>query len=314
MQTKHDIKAILGEDFFKEEVKCGYTIPAFMKKCWAVQIDLYFVFADICKRHDLKFFMFFGGLLGAVRHNGFIPWDDDLDVAMPRGDYEEFIKIAPQELVYPYFLRTPFTDPQCLYPIIDLVNSETTFIPKLFRRKNFNKGVPLDIFPIDYCDPNKVEEERKEILTYFLHCTNFMKRGCKGLNERQKKDLITYYTDDPYASYNKLHAIGANPAYKGSDFVYICNAIPNNHKASNLIWPSSCFEKSISHPFETFEVEIPIGYDIILKTLFGDYMAFPPVNERGAKNNQIFFDPDKPYSYYDAMSDEDLEVALGIQS
>lgn len=309
MEMKHDMKAILGEDFFKEEVKCGYRIPAYMKRNWAIQLDLYLVFSDICKRHNLKFFIMFGGLIGAVRHDGFIPWDDDLDVGMPRKDYEEFIRIAPKELKSPYFLRTPFTDPNCLYPVIDLVNSSTTFIPKLFRRLPFNKGVPIDIFPIDFCNPDEVEKERKDILRYYLHCTNFMKRDCKGLDERQKRDLVTYYTDDPYASFNSLHAIAANPSYCGSEWMYVCNAIAHQN-VKRLVWPSKCFERSIPHKFESIEVEIPVGYDKILGTTFGDYMQFPPVEERGLKNNHIFFDPDHPYTYYDAMTDEELDSIL----
>lgn len=312
VMMKHDMKAILGEDFFKEEVKCDYLIPAYMKKSWAIQLDLYLTIADICKKHKLKFFLFFGGLIGAVRHDGFIPWDDDLDVAMPRKDYEDFIRVAPSELKYPYFLRTPFTDPTCLYPVIDVCNSETSFIPKLFRKNGFNMGVVVDIFPVDYCYPDKVEKEWQQIITYYLHCTNFMKRGCKELNERQKNDLVKYFTPDPYASFNKLHTIGATPNNEKSDYMFICNALPYDYK--RLIWPSHCFEKSIKHKFESMEVEIPVGYDEILTKTYGDYMSYPPVQERGAKNSQIFFDPDKPYTYYTSMKDADLENAIGVKT
>lgn len=71
---KHDdMRAILGEDFFKEEIKCGYFIPAYMKRNWAIQLDLYLTVSEICEKHGLKYFVLFGGLLGAIRHNGFIP-------------------------------------------------------------------------------------------------------------------------------------------------------------------------------------------------------------------------------------------------
>lgn len=304
--------AILGEDFFKEEERCEYLIPAYMKKCWAIQMDLYLILSEICEKHNLRYFVMFGSLIGAVRHNGFIPWDDDLDVGMPRKDYEEFIKIASKELKPPFFLRTPSTDPTCLYPVIDLINSDTTFIPKLFRRKGFNMGMPIDIFPIDFCNPDKVEEERKRILINYLHCTNFMKRGCLELDERQKRDLVTYYVEDPYQSFNQLHAIAANPEYENSPYMYVCNAIAHQN-VKKLVWPTSCFEDSKTVKFENIEVKIPIGYDTILTTTFGDYMKFPPVEERGAKNQQIFFDPDKPYTYYTSMDDDALAKALGIR-
>lgn len=310
VKMEHDMRAILGDAFFQEEEKCDYLIPEYMKKSWAIQLDLYLIIAEICQKYKLKFFLMFGGLIGAIRHNGFIPWDDDLDVAMPREDYEEFIRVAPGELKYPYFLRTPFTDPNCLYPVIDICNSETTFIPKIFRKNGFNMGVVVDIFPIDYCNPGMVEKDWDQIITYYLQCTNYMKRGCKGLNERQKNDLVKYYTPDPYESFSNLHTIVSNHNGGENNYMFICNALPYNYE--RLIWPSRCFEKSIKHKFESLEVEIPIGYDEILTRTYGDYMSFPPVKERGAKNTQIFFDPDKPYSFYSGMSDEEFERSVGL--
>ena len=84
METVHDMKAILGEDFFKEEVRCDYLVSAKMKRIWAVELDMYLSFAEICEKYGLNHFLIAGSLLGAVRHNGFIPWDDDMDIGMTR--------------------------------------------------------------------------------------------------------------------------------------------------------------------------------------------------------------------------------------
>ena len=85
---KHDMKAILGEDFFKEEVRCNYLVSTQIKRIWAVLLDMYLAFSEACEKYGLKYFLIGGSLLGAIRHDGFIPCDDDLDVGMMREDYE----------------------------------------------------------------------------------------------------------------------------------------------------------------------------------------------------------------------------------
>ena len=141
---KHDMKAILGEDFFKEEVKCDYLISETQKMVWAMQLDLYLVFEEICKKYGLKYFVMYGSLLGAVRHNGFSPWDDDVDVAMPREDFDVFLRVAPKELDEPYALQDPYTYPNCFITNVTLRNSmgtysrefvENTFSPEIISKQ-----------------------------------------------------------------------------------------------------------------------------------------------------------------------------------
>ena len=91
--------------FFEEEERNGYVITKKRKEIWAVEIDMLLKFIYVCEKHNLKYFADSGTLLGAARHNGFIPWDDDIDVAMLRKDYDKFCKIAINEFKYPYFFK-----------------------------------------------------------------------------------------------------------------------------------------------------------------------------------------------------------------
>ena len=94
-----DLKINIPEHFLEKEVRCEYTISRQMKEVWAVCIDLLEEFKRVCRKYQLHYIADFGTLLGAIRHKGFIPWDDDLDVAMPREDYEKFGKICLYTLV-----------------------------------------------------------------------------------------------------------------------------------------------------------------------------------------------------------------------
>lgn len=295
---KHDMKAILGEDFFKEEVRCDYRISEKMKFTWALQIDLYLLFSEICEKYNLKYFLFYGGLLGAIRHNGFIPWDDDLDVAMPREDYNVFMKIAPKLLSDPYSLQNPYTYPNCYYSVATLRNSQGTFTAEIFKNLDYNKGIPLDIFPIDYCDPNTYESDRKLIFENIMRCSTWMKWKCGVNNERQKNDIERYGVEKPLEAWQNIHNIASNPSYKSTGYCGIPTLIANINR-NPKIYPNSCFKKSVLHKFENIEVPIPVGYDEILTTLYGEYMKYPPIEERGIKTKGVIFDPYTPYKEYD---------------
>ena len=154
METVHDMKSILGEDFFKEEERCDYLVSSKMKRIWAVELDMYLSFAEICEKYGLKYFVLGGTMLGAVRHNGFIPWDDDLDVGMLREDYEKFLRLATKEIKHPLFLQTPYNDPESFLSWAKIRNSTTTAVSRVTSHRRFNQGLFLDILPLDFCDPN----------------------------------------------------------------------------------------------------------------------------------------------------------------
>ena len=98
-----DLNIVLPDGFLNEEVRCGYTVTKQMKEVWAVELDMLEKLLSVCKKHDIKIFASGGTMLGAVRHQGFIPWDDDIDMMMFRDDYEKLCKVAQEEFEYPYF-------------------------------------------------------------------------------------------------------------------------------------------------------------------------------------------------------------------
>lgn len=137
-------------------------------------LDMLVEIDKICRKHDIKYWLDFGSLLGAVRHKGFIPWDDDLDIAMPKDDFEKFCKIAPLELPKHLFLQTPQTDPQYLMPVLKVRDNNSLFITRHEDfTKDYNKGLYIDIFVVtEY--PNVKPKLRKFLLGWISKVNCFM--------------------------------------------------------------------------------------------------------------------------------------------
>ena len=100
----------IPDSFLDEEERCGYIVSKQMKEVWAVELDLLAELLRVCKKHGIKVFASGGTMLGAIRHKGFIPWDDDIDMMMFRSDYDKLCAIAAEEFVEPYFFQTEYTD------------------------------------------------------------------------------------------------------------------------------------------------------------------------------------------------------------
>ena len=122
-----------------------------------IELDILKQFINICNKENLQYYVVGGTLLGAVRHKGFIPWDDDIDVSMPRQDYEKFLTVAKKYLSEPYFLQTRITDKNTLFNYAKIRNSNTTFIEQSIKKLDMNHGVFIDIFPLDYYPASKVK-------------------------------------------------------------------------------------------------------------------------------------------------------------
>lgn len=290
-------EGILPASFFQEEVRDEYLVKAEMKKVWAIEIDLFLKFSEVCNLHGLRFWGDGGTLLGAVRHNGFIPWDDDMDLIMPREDYNILMKIGPKAFCEPYFLQTPHTDPNYGYSFAKLRNSNTTCMPRIFQKSGFNHGIHIDIFPLDYLNLDNFEDDKAAITEHIMRNSSFMKRNSiELLNERQLQNFKKYQTDNPAKEYDAIQAICSNPQYIGSE--HVANCTVTSLKSSAQIWKAKWFAETIMHKFENIEIPMPVEIDLRLKAQYGDYMQFPPVEQRGCWHPDVIWDADKSYKEY----------------
>ena len=290
-------KGIVDADFFKDEYLCDYYVTRHMKKIWAIELDLLLELDKVTKRHGLEYYIWYGTLLGAVRHKGFIPWDDDLDVAMPRHDYEKLLGLA-NEFKNPYFLQTPFTDKGYYFSFSKLRNSNTTAVTTMFQHEKFNQGIWIDIFPLDDCTEDGLEEKYDRVRYLTREIGTSMRMSNPSLDEENKKRVEEYSGIDPMQAYLEIQELGKECMEKGAICTYKASIVSVPYNREKLIYPMKLFNKKDSVIFEGYSFSVPSGYKNILEILYGDYMSYPPLDKRGNYHKNEIYDPDKPYTEY----------------
>ena len=237
-----------------------------------VQLDLLHKTADFCEKNNLRFFLCGGTLLGAIRHRGYIPWDDDIDIAMPRPDYDRFVKTFNQPDNY-YQVVNLDTNPDYAYAFAKIYNNRT-ILKELHYSGSI--GVNIDLFPAD--GVNDVSQIRKiMILHKFLNTkrANYYKRTIskKIINTFGKLLLLPF-------SAHQIAIWMDNEARKfafGS--VPMAGIIVNPLGLGEMV-RKSVFDSDIYQEFEGGKYSVPIGYDEWLRSIYGDYMQLPPEEDR----------------------------------
>lgn len=283
-------------EFLQEEERCGYTVSADMKKVWAVELELLAQFAAICDRHGLRWFAGGGTMLGAVRHQGFIPWDDDIDLFMLREDYEKFLVIAQREMSAPYFCQTAYNDKNYSRGHAQLRHSGTTGI--LLSEKGhytFNQGIFVDVFPLDEVPDDPVLKSKQQAAVgRWVKLLAATVRYPGSIKKNPVKTLIHYALCwVPYRwAYRRMEA--ACRRYNGTGCSRVA-LISFGHQLEQWVLPKRCFDESKTVPFEFTEMVIPAGYDEILTSAYGDYMVMrqDPTYHAG-----VLFDTERSYADY----------------
>lgn len=251
-----------------------------------IEMSMLLDISRVCKEHNLRYYMAEGSLIGAVRHHGFIPWDDDVDLAMPREDYLRFLEIAQEALGDAYEVQHSTTVKNYWSPFIKvrLLRHNGKFQQMHIAHLTENNGPLIDIFPLDSVpEKDSLAQRINSQKIRFYRGMITRKLGCikgKRLADRAVTFLGRFYTvDGLHRRLDKLHT-----KYNSPDNPYIVNWA-SYYAVQKETFPREAFDEMLYLPFEQHEMPVPSGYDAVLTTIYGDYMTPPPEDKQVIKHH-----------------------------
>jgi lipopolysaccharide cholinephosphotransferase len=254
-----------------------------LRKVQLIESSILFDFDAFCKKHDLKYSLYAGTLLGAVRHGGFIPWDDDIDVCMDRNEYDRFLSLWRKENPTGYYLQGT-DDPS--YEKINhtkIRKDGTILASKEEFEAGGHNGIWLDVFAFDKVPLNK---RLKRKVMFWAKMKLIYTRGypyTKGSKflEFISKLLLLCSRKTQLKKRNKYERKILKYKDMQSDYEYVCLSCPLDLK---FTYPSTVLKNFTTLDFEGKPVSVDSEYDQKLKIKFGDYMCLPPESERVCKH------------------------------
>ena len=250
----------------------------------AIELDLLRVFISVCDKLNLEYVLYGGTLLGQVKFGEFIPWDDDIDVALPRESYEKFVEMAPHILPEVYFLQSPYNCPQSPYPYTKLRKRGTKYVEYVHRNLPIETGVYMDIYPID-----KIPDDEKERKKQFRRVRKWIFiYVCRQSRLYDKKENSFRGHLKNIARYIVCHLLKVFPQkYCMAKIDHYMRAydVTDNNRYSALNSPNynniyDCLYPLKKAAFCGIDTFIPADYRHHLLRRYGDYSELPPEEER----------------------------------
>lgn len=268
-----------GWKYYMEKIDINEVQKQQLKK---FELDILMEIDRICKKNNIKYTLGYGTLIGAVRHKGFIPWDDDIDICMLRKDYMKFRKICETELDHKFFYQTHSTDKE-YYHLFDKVRMNNTVFKETFLSTyNIHHGVYVDIFPIDNI-ANGWLNGIWQYYQYRLYRTILNSKYLVLDARTGKKKIVALVIKILFAKV-KLEYLYDKAEKKAMKYVeYNTNFVgcfASAYKRRDR-FPTYYYKNTIPKMFEGMMFEVPFFYDEMLKRIYGDYMQIP------AKEKQI---------------------------
>ncbi len=238
----------------------------------------------ICDENNIKYFIIAGTLLGAVRHGGFIPWDDDMDIGMLREDYEKFLKIAAKDLGEDFYLQTPETDRNYAPPFAKILLNGTRLVEANAEESRARKGIYIDVFPFDNVPESDSEKGNHNKRTYFYKRLLLAKLNYKVYKKNEYVKRIVYFIlkiISMFFSREKIVKILEKEftRYNNTPSEYIVN-IGGAYGYTKETIKAEWVRETVEIPFEDMMIAAPVDYIKYLETFYGDYMTPPPEDKR----------------------------------
>lgn len=262
-----------------------------------ISIEMSEYLVDFCKKNGLLCYLCGGGAIGALRHGGFIPWDDDLDFFMPREDYERLITLWNNKEHPRYKLDVPTARGITGDLFINIRDSKTTFIKRYQLDLDVTHGVPLDILPLDGYAPTKFARKKQIIWAYIysLFCAQRVPTNHGGFKGFVSRILLTVFHGKKVRYKIWSMAKSKMTKYPISKSKYITELCSGPHYMTKK-YKAEWFRDNIFLEFEQNTLPVPIGVDGYLEEAFGDYMKLPPVEKRVAHHDFYKLDLERGYS------------------
>ena len=262
-----------------------------LERVWRTEIEIYREIAKICERHGLRYYAAYGTAIGAMRHKGFIPWDDDMDVCMPRKDYDAFVRYAETELPEKMGIEGIGYTEGFVMPFVKIQNKRTVFVEVSDQDKRYRSGIYVDVFPMDAA-PKTEELKRKQrrkcirigramVLaeyahgklpegmnplaraavqagSFLAHCAlKLCGQSAAKLNRAFYREATRYETED-VTEYVLMAYLAEETEYTPAEWIFPTREVP----------------------FEDITVRVPKETDRYIRNMYGDYMQIPPPEKR----------------------------------
>ena len=269
-----------------------------LKEMHVVQMGLLKRFIDICNQHNFMYFLAFGSLLGAIREQGIIEWDDGIDIVMPYPDYNRLTKLSQNTWGEDYFLQTYDTDPAFNKYYAKLRDNNTTLILSDDTDKDMNHGIPINIYPVINLS-NDEGERQSQIRNAKLY---------KAVTEGKPvgpEDTLLHTLSAIFLGVVTEQQKMKTREYLKKEILQFENSNTNccfvlaGKKSLDLVLFKTWFSAAVEWDFEGVKTNIPAGWNEWLKLRYGDYMKMPITELQGSKiADFVTLNPQKPYTYY----------------